>query len=295
MIEGIVQNIKTKFVENLDEGLLLAENYENDYTRYLAFLNKVVARYEEMKKHNGWDENKRYLNRYVEGRKRYDSINHLFKIPSVSYNEKEKLSISKKYLIPYLAAEVLNTPTEKSMYHIHSDKYGVIDSNFPERFNNFWNPKALMLKAILDNALYALKHEKITNSDKVIINVGYRSFDYEGKGSYHPKLYDIIEIKNNGKSHRFTKKGDCKGIKVTIADIFIITNKHFIKLSISAEGVLDGTKNIIARDIKKLNISLGNLLEIYFHGHYDPETIVLNDYSEAHNLLAHLTDLRDRR
>jgi len=64
-------------------------------------------------------------------------------------------------------------------------------------------------------------------------------------------------------------------------------------LSIGEKGVIDRIQQIIQRDIKKLNIFENNMVEVFFHGHYDPETIVLSDYKSALKLQQYLTELRD--
>ncbi len=266
MTEKIISIIRTKFIENLNEGLLLREDFNNF--------------------------------ELTESDKNYYRRNFHSSTTSIYHNERDDIIIpDKKNPRTYLTAILLKTKQKrkKDDNSWYSDYYQPFDKDFEHHFHSYWQEKLFVLKDILNNAPEFVNAETISDKDLAFINVGYRWTYYEGAGSYHPKLQNAFQIINENISFKYYKKADCKDINATFADIFIFTTKYFIKLSLGANGVLDRTEHIIQRDIKKLNIVDNNKLEIYFHGHFDPEIIVLDNYKSALQIQRHLTELRQVR
>lgn len=295
MVDKLIKDIKAKFIENFDEGLLLSDSFPNEFKEFQKLFNWIV---EFMNEHTHFYRGSTFshnirLSESLKGvvKKKYELFWAYFYIPGEFPKNSEDFVLSKKNLILLLAYPFIKNLRIKGEGFVSF----AIEADLVDNIKDIWNPKAAKVSSILANAPDFLKHENIGATDKVVINVGYRSFGYEGQYSHHPKLINKIDVINKEKRYHFVKKSDCKEIEDTFADIFIVNSKYFIKLSLGEKGMIDRTENIISRDIKKLNIAQGNLLEIYFHGHYDPETIVLDDYSEALNLQRHITELREKR
>ena len=172
------------------------------------------------------------------------------------------------------------------------EEWDKLESKFFERCKENFNNTYKEYADILSNSIKYLKAENIDLRDKIFVNVGNRDFFYAGSGSYHPKLVDRFNVINNKIQYKYCKSADCKGIETKYVDVFIISNKYFVKLSINNKGIIDRVEHIIKRDVKKLNIVGDNMLEIYFHGLFDPEVIVLDSYDEALKLQRHITQLR---
>ncbi len=258
----IVENIKAKAIENLDEGMLLkpqiAEQFENVAYDFATPFEKFAR-------------------------------------SGITGSPIKNKAPDRKDAFAFLITQFLNVvPSSYGEFRYYNSADRSYLNKFHNEFREYWREQVEDLKTLLKSAPQFLEPESISEKDLVFINVGYRGFDYEGKGSFHPKLYDTYEVINKGAPYHFWKKADCKGIEAAFIDIFIISSLHFVKLSLGASGVLDRT-DIIHRDIKKLNIVNNNLLEIFFHGFYDPEIIVLDDYKSALDLQRHLTNLRQVR
>jgi len=255
MEEKIVGIIKNKFIENLDEGL---------------FLRQDINEFELS------DEQKDIL--------RMDSRNSFRDAIVIPDKQNPKFYLSKIILKTMICKD---DPTFKS--------YITYDSYFNIHFNKYWSEKAKILEDILLNAPQFISAESISEDDFVFVNVGYRDWIWENKGGYSEKINNTFTVINNNQRSLYIKKADCKKSRETYTDIYIISRKYFIKLSLGSKGVIDRTEHIIQRDIKKINIAENIMLEVFFHGHFDPETIILDDYKTALNLQRHLTELRQVR
>lgn len=259
--DRLVRDIQRKFIENLPEGLLLIEHLADKFQYH-----------EDI---------------YFE-----EDIEPIVK--SIKQG-KNKRPLDKRNIVEYLACQWMLDQIEgdydennRTVYYLNKDD---LDLNI--EFHDYWNCRLSMLEKILKRAPEIINLENILESEtKIIINVGHRSYYYEGELTPHPKLFDLIKVYNNGKVYEFEKVSDCKGINATFADVFMFSKKYFIKLSIGENGIIDRVENIIQRDIKKINIVQNQLLEIYFHGLYDPETIVLDSYGEALQLQREISEHR---
>jgi hypothetical protein len=264
MTEKITSIIRDKFIENLDEGLMLRTDLQS---------------------FNLTKEEEEYFGHV--GRSSYSG--------GVS---REELSIpDKQNPLVYLTTIFLKigTITLKDQYDRDISESIYFDHRFRKHYNWYWTEKAKVLVSILSNASQYISAESFSEKDLVFVNVGYRDWAWENKSYYNEKILNNYTVLNNGKKSTFVKKADCKKIVETYVDIFIITDKYFIKLSLGPSGVIDRTEHIIQRDVKKVNIAENIMLEVYFHGHFDPETIVLDDYKSALQLQRHLTELRQVR
>jgi hypothetical protein len=329
MIDIIVEQIKDKFIENLDEGLLLQPPLYQEFTEENMNLskfdyNELKEIYEVVKVH-GW--NKKYTEKF------YNKSNPLlYLIIKILDGTYTSININKDYLRDFdlLRLIIINNiefllqdhnskehsklynevfmmvmPSYATIWNDHNNFKSKLDwelkekTKFYKKLNDSikktFAPDFQILNSIINNVTEVLKAEEILKQDIFYVNVGYRSYNFEGRYSYHPKLFDEFYVRNKSKSFYFIKKSDCKGIKATYADIFIISARYFIKLTLGENGIIDRTQHILARDIKKTNIVDNNKLEIYFHGLYDPETIIMDDYKSALDLQKHLTDLRQVR
>lgn len=265
MTNKIISIIREKFIENLDEGLLLRPDIgsfklsEEDRSFYGNKCNTEVH-------------------------------------SSTPHDDRSYVNIPEKgNPIAYLTAVFLTTKLERKNGDRYENYYAAFDNNFTDKLFNYWGKEASILKVILNDASEFISAEAISDKDSVIINVGYRWYSYEGSGSHHPKLQNAFEVINNDEPFTYYKKADCKEITATFADLFIVSSKYFIKLSLGSDGVINRTEHVIQRDINKLNIIDNNKLEIYFHGHFDPEIIVIDDYKSALQLQRQLTELRQVR
>lgn len=142
-----------------------------------------------------------------------------------------------------------------------------------------------------------LRKENLNELLDVVVNFGKRHESQQARGhSYHTnyQYVDGYKVFENQKLYEFTKKSDCKSINVGYLDIFLLSKKYFVKLSIGAEGVIQRVHQIWKRDVKKIDIYQSVMVEIYFHGYYDPEILVLESYDKALELQRKLMDLRER-
>lgn len=155
-----------------------------------------------------------------------------------------------------------------------------------------YNSKQSVVESIVKHLPKYFDAEDIDERDTVIINVGFRDNYYEGKASYHPKLINTFKVLNNEIEYSYIHKADTKEVKSYYSDIFIISNRYFIKLSIGEAGLIDRTEHLL-RDIKKVNLAADEVVEIFFHGLFDAASIVLDSYADALNLQRKLTNLRE--
>lgn len=262
MTENIISTIRNKFIENFDEGLLLQHDLIN-----FDLSDNERKFYSETCKDSHYK----------------------------GYNREKILIPNRKNPFSYLTARYFTTKlSNKEDPKYESDFYYPIYKN--EQYRNdvilYWTQRADILNSILKTAPELIDAETITDNDLVFINVGIRNWRWENPSNFSTKINDTFHIFNKAEKYSFVKKADCKAIKETFADLFILTNKYFVKLSLGSKGVIDRTEHIIQRDVKKLSIVENNKLEVYFHGHFDPETIVLDDYKSALQAQRHLTELR---
>ena len=282
MTDKIISAIRAKFIENLDEGLLL---------------RKDIGSFKLS------EEDRNFFKKTCSSSTVYNS------------SEREDMPLpDKSNPIKYLTTIMLKERQEKikgnppKLKNIAGKPYPYYENNFiaynedinsPEyfqtNFNKFWGQKTETLKAILYKAPEYVSAENIIDSDITFVNVGNRSWERENPNNNNSRANDTFFVYNNNKKYSFVRKADCKQIVKTYADLFIFTSKYFIKLSLGSDGLIDRREHIIQKDIKNLNIVDNNLLEIYFHGHFDPETIVLDDSKSTMQLQRHLTDLRQIR
>ncbi len=123
-------------------------------------------------------------------------------------------------------------------------------------FWKYWTDRLNKVKSMLEKVKNYLDAETITDKDLIFTNVG---------GTREKQIY---------------------------IDVFIITQKYFIRLFINTDNAFDRTEHIIQRDIKKISIS-DTEVDVHFHGLHDPLRIIVDDYKVALDLQRHLTSLRE--
>lgn len=183
--------------------------------------------------------------------------------------------------------------------HAEMNRYGYYGSKDILKLEQY--SKTAPVK-ILERLQDYLKKENLNDLVEVIFNFGKRNKDSQLRGMSNSYVssnaqYQFVDgytVFENEKTYTFTKKSDCKGIEADYLDAFILSRKYFIKLSIGEEGVIQRVHQIWKRDVKKIDIYQSVMVEIYFHGYYDPEILVLESYEKALDLQRKLIDLREK-
>ncbi|MFN9113429.1 MAG: hypothetical protein ACK5XN_25435 [Bacteroidota bacterium] len=134
--------------------------------------------------------------------------------------------------------------------------------------------------------------ETIDNQTHLIWNFGHKKTINEAPGSYTPKLFDYYQINLSNKEFNYKLKVENHSEETIIASIFIINQRSNTHLIISPEKLLEHSQRIIKRDVKMVNIVNDSILEIHYHGHYSPDSIVFDNYLEAKQYQAMIINRR---
>lgn len=143
---------------------------------------------------------------------------------------------------------------------------------------------------LLESAEKYIQRENLLPFSSWVLNVGSRDF----YNSYN-RTISKYKVSNEGREYSFEHKNDGKGIKDVFVNLFILSNNELLKLSIGSSNLLQRTPYLISKDIQRVDITVGNVLEIHMHKHFDPETIIFDNEDEAYNFQLKITELRDSR
>lgn len=135
-----------------------------------------------------------------------------------------------------------------------------------------------------------IQRENILPFSSWVLNVGNRDFSH----SYN-RTISKYKITNKGKEYSFEHKNDGKSIKDVFVNLFILSNNELLKLSIGSSSLLQRTPYLISKDIQRVDITGGNVLELHMHKHFDPETIIFDTEDEAYKFQRKITELRELR
>lgn len=166
---------------------------------------------------------------------------------------------------------------------IKNDLIEWISKNYEESHGKFMDLTEMFAKYI--------QREDIQAFSTWTLNIGDRSFGY----SYNRKCYNKFNITNGGKNYSFIHNNDGKEINDVFANLFILSNNELLKLCIGSSGLLQRTPYLLSKDIQRVDIREGNIIELHMHKHFDPETIIFDTEDEAYVFQKKVTELREQR
>lgn len=143
---------------------------------------------------------------------------------------------------------------------------------------------------LLEIAEKYIQRENILPFSSWVLNVGTRDFYH----SYN-RTISKYKITNKGKEYSFEHKNDGKSIKDVFVNLFVLSNNELLKLSIGSSNLLQRTPYLISKDIQRVDITGGNVLELHMHKHFDPETIIFDTEDEAYKFQRKISELRELR
>lgn len=201
-------------------------------------------------------------------------------------SEKEQSDLSIKYLFwDYFHNKYLNTSwhTIKTLETKITESPELIVKKFQEKYLS-----NIYLK-LLDIAERNISDETISPFDKIVINVGRRSYEY-GRAGWSTTRFQIL---NNDKEYEFSYSAkDEKKVEGECINIFIFQTKYLIKISVTLDEV-ERTPYIIHRDCEK--VSLKNDCELVIAKHHGNETIVFDTRKDALTMQTKLLEIREGR
>lgn len=119
------------------------------------------------------------------------------------------------------------------------------------------------------------------------LNLGKRSFS-----SSYNKLNNTFEVTNNKIKYTYTHTNNCEKIEGLFVNLFYLSNGSLVKLNIGANGVSKKTPFIVSKDIQRIDLKNGNIIEFYMHKHFDSETIIFDKEETAYNFQIKVTEMR---
>jgi hypothetical protein len=130
---------------------------------------------------------------------------------------------------------------------------------------------------LVEKTAGCLAMESIKPFSKWVLNIGERSYR---RSQY--KLQNDFTLANKNKSYKYVNKNDCKEISDVFVNIFFINGNELLKISIGSEKMLQRTVYLISKDIQRVDIFDGNIVELHMHKHFDPEVILFEKDDDAY-------------
>jgi hypothetical protein len=285
-----IENCKADVWKSYDKN-----NYEKALKKDEVFNQHASIYYKLLK------ERKIYIGRWS----RLDLISFIFK--EAEFNWRDSKGENKLNINPPIGRFILNKNLQESLNQlIKSDELLnwkdqsplEIESNFNKSIDVLLNSIIGQIKkftnedidSLLKKILKFLMAENIKENGINIINLGTKITENHSRNNYN--YFDQYSIKLANKEYTFTKKVENFAQESKIASIFVIDEKQIIHLIISPEKLIERSEYIIKKDVKKLNIANDNILEIHYHGHFSPDSIVLENYESALKLQKFISDKR---
>jgi hypothetical protein len=178
-----------------------------------------------------------------------------------------------------------NFNIEKFTESFKFDLLEIIIKNLKSRLNSD-------LGLLHKNLLRYLNSDVLSETSISIINFGIKSTKDQSGSKYSYNYFDHYLINLNFQEFTYTKKVESFAQESKVASVFIINEKHIKHLLISPEKLIERSEYIIKKDVKKLNIANDSILEIHYHGHFSPDSIVFENYESAMELLKFISDSR---
>jgi hypothetical protein len=288
--QNFIANCKEDVWQNYDKS-----NYEKALKEDEVFNQHASIYYKLIQ------ERKIYIGRWS----RLDLISFIFKEAEINWMDSN--GENKPIINPPIGRFILNKNLQESLNQLIKSN-GLLDwkDQSPlEIESNFNNSIDILLNTIigqiknfinaeiddlLKKILKFLKAEDIKENGISIINLGTKITENHSRNNFN--YFDQYSIKLANKEYTFSKKVENFAQESKIASIFIIDEKQIIHLIISPEKLIERSEYIIKKDVKKLNIANDNILEIHYHGHFSPDSIVLENYESALKLQKFISDKR---
>ena len=141
-------------------------------------------------------------------------------------------------------------------------------------------PSAPCIPALLEHATNALQAEPLTFLKKVVVNVGERYLDADGKKYGSQLLEQGFVVPDN----HFQQKGHRLGnepVRRCLLVILLFTPRHVVRIRLDEDGKLKREAFIYTRDIVQVMCIRGRVLRIQHRGGEFSFQILLPNYSAA--------------
>ncbi len=196
-----------------------------------------------------------------------------------------------------LCTQIISSMLPKSDYYFRNYEYLNLflkNGEIPEQIiqnarRNYIDTQGTYMDLLVVAEKY-IQRENILPFSSWVLNVGSQDF----YNSYN-RTISKYKITNEGKEYSFEHKNNGKSIKDVFVNLFILSNNELLKLSIGSSSLLQRTPYLISKDIQRVDISGGNVLELHMHKHFDPETIIFDTEDEAYKFQRKITELREIR
>ncbi len=204
-------------------------------------------------------------------------------------NSSPNVSICKFILDRVLwKAEYHDRETEYFQYFLQNDE---IRSDLTEWASKNYEDSQGKFMDLTDMFNKYIQREVIHPFSMWTLNIGERNFGY----SYNRKCYNTFKVSNGGKNYTFTHHNDGKEITDNFVNLFVLSSNELLKLCVGSSGMLQRTPYLVSKDIQRVDITNGNIIEVHMHKHFDPETIIFDTEDEAYIFQNKVTELREQR
>jgi hypothetical protein len=288
--QNFIANCKADVWKSYDEN-----NYEKVLKEDEIFNQHASIYYKLL------DERKIYIGRWS----RLDLISFIFK--EAEFIWRDSNGENKLIINPPIGRFILNKNLQESLNQLIKSNGLLnwrdqspleIESNFNKNIDVLLNSIIGQIKkftnedmdGLLKKILKFLLAENTKENGINIINLGTKITENHSRNNFN--YYDQYSIKLANKEYTFSKKVENFAQESKIASIFIIDEKQIIHLIISPEKLIERSEYFIKKDVKKLNIANDNILEIHYHGHFSPDSIVLENYESALKLQKFISNNR---
>lgn len=223
----IVNAIREKFILGFPEGKLL-EEHDWDNMDLTDYEKEKYRRYFSTERDSGYMATDR---------------------KNIKFRGTNPLSILTEL---YFKTEFERKSRTSDYYEDYYEKFE--ESTYKDKVLRYFRMKSLYLKAIILKSEEIIGKMNIKESDLIIVNVGKRTYDFEDPYGRKPKLYNMFKVEEPSYSYNIRKHSNCREVDTVYADVFIISNDRFRKISIAPGGVIENVEQLIKRDIKRTNI-----------------------------------------
>jgi hypothetical protein len=162
----------------------------------------------------------------------------------------------------------------------------------PLIINYIINKIGLELDELLERTLSLINKESTDVYHKLIMNIGVKETFDKSSSKYSNNYFDRYKICLSGKEFTFEKKVDEKSPYTKAVNIFLINDRKVVNLLVAPDKLLKRSEHLIKKDVKSVNVINDSILEIHYHGHFSPDSIVFDNYPAADELQSFITTNR---
>lgn len=145
---------------------------------------------------------------------------------------------------------------------------------------------------MLDTFEKEISRQNIAAFSDYIINIG----KIDSFTDHYRVKNNFAIFKAGEEGYRYTNSADCKQLDCIFASIFILSsNGNLIKISVSPTEPMEYVQYIIYKDIQKVLIVKGFVVEVHLHKHFDSEKIVCDSPEIAFKIYSKVNQFREGR